>query len=384
MRQQKTAHYRQQLVETIETSLNHPLSPHVCNAFLAIPREQFAQHYYRQRGNRLEWDLIPEPTLEEIYQDHYLVTRIDERKRPSSSSSQPSIMAAQLEALALTPGQQVLEIGSGTGYNAALLAHIVGPTGRVVSVDITEDLALRAAGRLRKSGILNVQTYTVDGYEGYAPSAPYDRLLATCGVTTIPPLWLPQLREEGILIANVLLPLASIFVRIEKAGNIGIGTLLPIRAGYMPLTGPNSGPLVPRFHWKDLSTLPRQTLQLEEDIETLLKRSNGFAVLLHCFCPTLTKAYFRPSNQPEQAYALYLISQPRQESIVCVQKDCLTFYGQTEPIASAIETCLQTYHDLGDPQVEDYTLSLRETRMVLHHNEREFPFPQHTSTHLLS
>ncbi|GHO61217.1 hypothetical protein KSC_001090 [Ktedonobacter sp. SOSP1-52] len=384
MRQPKTAHYRQQLVENIETSLGHQLSPLVRDAFLTIPREIFVNQYYRQRGNTLDWDVILNPTLEELYQDCYLVTRINERKISSSSSSQPSIMAAQLEALALAPGQRVLEIGSGTGYNAGLMAHMVKPMGTVVSVDIAEDLVLRAADRLRNAGIINVQAFVADGYEGYAPYAPYDRLLATCSVPAIPPSWAQQLREGGGLIANVHLPLASIFVYIEKVGDAGVGTFLPIRASYMRLAGPNSGPLFPKFHWKELSTLPKQTLQLEEDLEILLKKSNGFAVLLHCFCPTLTKAYFRPSDQQEQPYALYLISQPQHETIVCVQKDCLTFYGQAEPIRSGIQSCLQTYHDLGDPQVEEYALSLHEMAMTISLNGQEFSLPQLMDTHLLS
>ncbi|GHO55864.1 protein-L-isoaspartate O-methyltransferase family protein [Ktedonobacter robiniae] len=384
MRQPQTAQYRQQLVETIEVALGHHLSALVRDAFLTIPREAFVDQYYQQRGNTLDWGVILHPTLEELYQDEYLVTRINERKMPGSSSSQPSIMAAQLEVLALAPGQRVLEIGSGTGYNAGLMAHIVEPTGTVVSVDIAEDLVLRAAYRLRHAGIINVQAFAADGYEGYAPYAPYDRLLATCGVTAIPPFWLPQLREGGILISNVLLPLASIFVRIEKVGNTGVGTLLPIRGGYMQLTGTHSRPIIRRFGWKELSTLPKKTLQLEEDIEALLKQSNGFAILLHCFCPTLTKAYFRPSHEQEQPYALYLISQPQHETIVCVQKGCLTCYGQAEPIASAIQSCLQTYHDLGDPRVEEYALSLSETAVAISRNGREFSLPRLMDTSLLS
>lgn len=159
-------------------------------------------------------------------------------------------MAAQLEALTLAPGQRVLEVGAGTGYNVSLMAHMVEQIGMVVSMDIAEDLVQRATDRLTQTGITNVHVLTADGYKGYAEYAPYDRLLATCGVSAIPPFWLQQLREGGILIANVLLPLASIFVRVEKVGAVGIGSLLPIQASYMRLTGPNSIDPFPRFHWK--------------------------------------------------------------------------------------------------------------------------------------
>ncbi|GHO79951.1 hypothetical protein KSD_77220 [Ktedonobacter sp. SOSP1-85] len=378
MNQQISIQYREQLVKNIEATLGHCLTPIVRDAFLSIPREAFVDQYYRQRGNELAWDTILDPSLKEIYQDHPLVTRLDARKMPSSSSSQPSVMTAQLEALALAPGQRVLEIGAGTGYNAALMGYMVEQVGMVVSVDIAEDLIQHAAERLKHVGITNVHAFTADGYRGYAEYAPYDRLLATCGVPAIPPLWLQQLREGGIFIANVLLPLASIFVRVEKVGDIGIGKLLPIQASYMRLTGPNSADPFPRFHWKQLSTLPKQTLQLGEDLEALLEHSSGFAILLQSYCPTLTKRYRRQHDQQEGRFDLYLLSQPQQETIIHVHNDCLTIYGQAELIVSSIQACLQAYHDLGKPRIEDYAFSLSETSMVINRKGRDFPLlPEH-------
>lgn len=376
MSQQTSIQHREHLVTNIEAALGHRLTPIVRDAFLAIPREAFVDQYYRQCGNELVWETILNPTLEEVYQDHPLVTRLDTRKMPSSSSSQPSIMAAQLEALALAPGQRVLEIGSGTGYNAALMAHMVEQRGVVVSVDIAEDLVQRATDRLTQTGISNVQALTADGYQGYAEHAPYDRLLATCGVTAIPPSWLQQLREGGILIANVLLPLASIFVRIEKIGEVGIGSLLPLHASYMRLTGPNSVDPFPKFSWKQLSTLPKQVLKLDGDLEALLERSSRFAILLQSFCPTLTKRYYRQPDQQEGNVSLYLLSQPQQETIIHIHKDQLTIYGQSEPLVGNIQACLQAYHHLGEPQVEDYTLLLGETSMMISQNGQEFPLSQ--------
>ncbi|GHO77204.1 hypothetical protein KSD_49750 [Ktedonobacter sp. SOSP1-85] len=384
MRQQTSIQHREQLVKNIEASLGHHLTPIVRDAFLVIPRENFVNQYYRQRGNELVWDTILDPTLEEVYQDRPLVTRLDTRKMPSSSSSQPSIMAAQLEALALAPGQRVLEVGAGTGYNAALMAHMVEQIGTIISVDIAEDLVQRAIDRLTQTGITNVHALTADGYQGYAEYAPYDRLLATCGVPAIPSFWLQQLREGGILIANVLLPLASLFVRVEKVGEVGIGSLLPIQASYMRLIGPHSVDPFPRFNWKQLSTLPKKVLQLDEDLEALLERSNGFAVLLHSFCPALTKRYRRQPDQQENTFSLYLISQPQQETIIHIHKDQLTIYGQDEPFLSNIQICLQVYHHLGNPQVEDYTLSLSETSMTISRNRQEFPLSQSTDQRLLS
>jgi protein-L-isoaspartate(D-aspartate) O-methyltransferase len=88
----------------------------------------------------LRHHFLPGRKLEEVYSDQVVPTKQDQEGQWISSSSQPTIMAIMLEQLGLEPGHKVLEIGAGTGYNAALMAHIVGETGRVITVDIDEDL----------------------------------------------------------------------------------------------------------------------------------------------------------------------------------------------------------------------------------------------------
>src|SRR4029077_5346990 len=112
--------------------------------------------------------------------------------QPISSSSQPAIMAIMLDQLALAPGQRVLEIGAGTGYNAALLCPLTGPGGTVVSVDIDDDLAAQARGHLAAAGYPQVTVVAADGAGGYPPGAPYDRVIATVGVADLAPAWLRQ------------------------------------------------------------------------------------------------------------------------------------------------------------------------------------------------
>ena len=114
---------RRQLVEHLRAD-EVLVSPSVTAAFAEVPREQFVPELLEREG------------LEAVYRDEAVVTKRDARGMPLSSSSQPAIMAKMLELLDLRSGQRVLEIGAGTGYNAALLAHIVGPAGQVTSVDV--------------------------------------------------------------------------------------------------------------------------------------------------------------------------------------------------------------------------------------------------------
>src|SRR5216684_7047128 len=130
----------------------------VISAFRATPRHRFLDRVfqYSRKAERWKEIITRDPGREElriVYSDRALITHLgSERGRPTgmptSSSSQPSLMAQMLEDLQLSPGQRVLEIGAGTGYNAALLAHIVGPK-RVIAVDVDRDVLSEAWDHLR-------------------------------------------------------------------------------------------------------------------------------------------------------------------------------------------------------------------------------------------
>src|SRR2546425_11884958 len=98
-----------------------------------------------------------------------------------SSSSQPEIMATMLEQLGLEPGLRVLEIGAGTGYNAALMAHVVGETGTLTSMDIDDDIVDGARAHLDAAGQSRVRVVLGEGGLGYPAGAPYDRIILTVG-----------------------------------------------------------------------------------------------------------------------------------------------------------------------------------------------------------
>jgi protein-L-isoaspartate(D-aspartate) O-methyltransferase len=153
-------------------------------ALLAVPREIFVPEFTAQCG------------LEAVYRDEAIVTKRDVHGVPVSSSSQPAIMASMLERLDLREGQRVLEIGAGTGYNAALLAEIVGPAGRVISVELDPELAKRSRSVLRQAGY-RVRVVVGDGRAGWAAEAPYDRIIATASASEVPHTWLEQTVEGG-------------------------------------------------------------------------------------------------------------------------------------------------------------------------------------------
>ena len=140
--------------------------------------------------------------------DEAVVTQVDDGRTapgsvgrsPSSSCSEPSVVAAMLRALDVRAGHAVLEIGAGTGWNAALLSARVGEQGRVVTVEIDADVADAAHSTLVRAGY-PVSVITGDGAVGYPPGAPYDRVLSTAAVCRdVPRAWVEQTRPGGLIV----------------------------------------------------------------------------------------------------------------------------------------------------------------------------------------
>ncbi|MBV9206030.1 MAG: methyltransferase, FxLD system, partial [Actinobacteria bacterium] len=186
---------------------------------------------------------LPHLPPEDAYLDDAIVTKRNAAGQPISSSSQPAIMAIMLDQLALAPGQRVLEVGAGTGYNAALMRHIVGPSGTVVSVDIEPDLVDRAREHLASAGYPDVTVVTADGAEGYPPGAPWDRIIATVGVSDLAPAWLRQAGPEARIVVPLDVRGSQLAVAFGRAGPGAHWTSRSIApCGFMRMRGSLAGP----------------------------------------------------------------------------------------------------------------------------------------------
>jgi protein-L-isoaspartate(D-aspartate) O-methyltransferase len=175
------------------------------------------------------------------YADQAVVTDRDPEGRPISSSSQPAIMAVMLEQLGVQPGERVLEIGAGTGYNAALLAELVGETGLVVTVDIDADVVERARRNLELAGYARVDVVHGDGAQGWPAGAPYDRIILTVGAWDIAPAWARQLTDAGRLLLPLSLRGAQRSVAFEHLDG-GLASVSIADCGFMPMRGELTGP----------------------------------------------------------------------------------------------------------------------------------------------
>jgi protein-L-isoaspartate O-methyltransferase len=146
-----------------------------------------------------------------------------------------------IEQLRPPVGGCVLEIGAGTGYNAALLSVLVGSSGRVVTVDIDAEVAGEARGHLAEAGVGNVEVICGDGAAGWAGGAPYDGIIVTAGVSDLAPAWIGQLAAGGRLVVPLSIRGVQHCVGFTWADGSRVGVRLrsvSVReGGFMPLAG---------------------------------------------------------------------------------------------------------------------------------------------------
>lgn len=228
----------------------------VKRAFASVPRHLFVQHYYVRQAGTLHWHYHEATDTEawysQVYSDTAFVTLVDEVGRTLSSSSQPAVMARMLELLDVEPGQRVLEIGTGSGYNAALLAQLTGNPALVTTVDIEPEVMPQAMQAIEQSVGSGVTVYIGDGSQGYLDHAPYQRIIATASTPTVPFAWAEQLVPGGTLVC-IMQPGISMCGGILKATrNVdGLAGYLVYQATFMPL------------HQTNFRHLPRRTPHLD-------------------------------------------------------------------------------------------------------------------------
>ena len=187
------------------------LSERVLSALRKVPREEF----------------VPPEYQAESYTDKPLPIGYDQ------TISQPYIVAFMTEELHPQPTDRVLEIGTGSGYQAAILAELVA---EVYSIEIIEPLAKKAEATLQRLGYKNVHVKTGDGYKGWPEHAPFDAVIVTCAPERVPAPLLDQLKENGRMIIPVGGKFAQqLYLFQKKNGRLEQSAVLPVR--FVPMAG---------------------------------------------------------------------------------------------------------------------------------------------------
>jgi protein-L-isoaspartate(D-aspartate) O-methyltransferase len=173
---------------------------------------------------------VPEPNRAAAYGDHPLPIGHEQ------TISQPYIVAFMTQALEVGPGHRVLEIGTGSGYQAAVLAELAG---QVYTIEIVPPLADRARRTLRDLGYRNIEVRTGNGYEGWPEHAPYDRIMVTAAPDHVPPALVEQLKVGGLMAIPVGTDVQELRIMRRTASGMETITTLPVR--FVPMTGRRGG-----------------------------------------------------------------------------------------------------------------------------------------------
>lgn len=228
------------------------------DTFLAVPRHQFIPDTIWLRDSNIAsvHDLVPlrraaEPGrwLTIAYADDAVITQVDDGdptgpdgagRAVSSSASQPTVVALMLAAAGIDDGTRICEIGTGTGYNAALLAQRLG-SDRVTTIEVDPAVAEHARAALHRAGY-SPTLVVGDGALGHPPNAPYDRFLATCAVQDVPYAWVEQTRPGGRIVTpwgtayhnGGLLALTVHEDGVARGGLVGAAAFMWLRSQRLP------------------------------------------------------------------------------------------------------------------------------------------------------
>lgn len=378
---------RQELVTALmQSGAIH--SPAIQQAFLTVPREAFVPFFYREdeTSRKMAWVRVeatqcsPEEYLAQIYRNDPLVTKVDDRGWPVSSSSMPSAMGKMLEALDVRPGQRVLEIGAGSGYNAALLACLSDDAHNIVTIEHDATLAVHAKEALGKVLGEGAAVIVGDGFLGYDQGGLYDRIIATASVGTLPRAWIAQLQVEGKLVMDLQGSLASGFLVVEKSTERVIGHFLAEPLHFMPLE--TEAVVAPKANIAMLVQQPcSATFVLEKDHifpGKLFDPAFRWFLQWRLLGCQVSKQRQRTRETGTMLHSVFLV-EPQSKAVVRLQQQEgeELWHGTAYGPPSFWDDLQQAWHDflsIGAPSQQEYQVVVEEESSFLLIGPFRFPF----------
>ena len=352
--------YQQQLLDQARQIYRQtPISDATAQAYLTTPRHLFVRRY-RETASK-DWCQVNADNLHEhlatLYADRALTLFGEDDDQVPSTISQPSFVLRMLDMLQFCPGQTVFELGAGSGWNAALIGQLVGPSGHVYSVEIIPEIAQAAAETIAKLGIRNVHIVTGDGGDGYAPAAPYDRVTFTAGTYDLPRHFYDQIKEDGLLlvvIKNVgggdnLFVLKKVQDHFESVGSMPCGFVQLTGKYKIDALDPTSVDRLPE--WAELQqheTARRPFWWAGKGREWFMWQTSGIRSFL-----AITEPLFRAFKTADEDY--FGLWDQEHVSLVLARDDELISYGSP----AATDQLLRRVHqwvDLGMPTAASFGL----------------------------
>ena len=337
----------------------HPNADWLRQALFNVPRHLFIEQYYDDEAPdgivQVESPLPTAKQLEAIYSNRGLMIRED----PHSAASQPTLIFGMLDDLKLTHGCKVLEIGTGSGWNAGLIAFRVGDESLVYSIDLQADLVEKARKHLNSAGFNEVNLRAGDGGLGWDGET-FDRIIVTVGSPDIPPAWIESLAEGGILVMPLKTRGAGDpILRLQKQDNTLTGTITRW-AGFMDLQG-------------NFKSSTENALEPSSDpvVEALLQEAPTFTPL-RAYVGSDCAFYLRLNGEPmetlweyKEQRGMHSVLLDRELPALCVPRSMrepkpenrVEAYGNPKGVDRFIAS-IEAWINLGSPKITDYHIEL--------------------------
>jgi methyltransferase of ATP-grasp peptide maturase system len=332
-------------------------------AFEEIPRHLFAPKFTLPdnlggQSHDAAYSARREDWLRAVYQDEALLTDFDEQGILVSSCSAPTVVATMLEQSGATEGDSVLEIGTGTGWTAALLSRRLGPES-VTSVDVNPAYVDQARERLDALGLAPTLA-VADGYLGYPRRAPYDQIIATASLRRVPSAWLGQTRPGGTILTDIRGAYAGNLARLIVGDDWSAhGRFLPTRLNFMPLRSPQQ----PFLRLPELS---RRAVQEVGETRTtrvapgvLRERGRVFAFFAQLAMPGTESGHVKVTDGP----MYFCLTDPDTGAWARVEvapadpaADRQVTQGGDRRLWDELEAAHEQWLQLGQPRPEDFTI----------------------------
>ncbi len=330
-------------------------------ALFKVPRHLFIDQYFGMKDGKdvieVDKDHLSDEQLKAIYSDRGLMIR----EPPNhSAASQPSLVLTMLEELKVEKGNRVLEIGTGSGWNAALLAFGVGDDRLVHSIDIQPDLIEAAKAHLSSAGFPGVQLMAGDGGQGWEEKTPLDRIIVTVGSPDIPPPWCEQLAEGGfLLIPFKMRGVGDPLLRLKKqdrrlsGGFVGWSGFMTLQGAYWTDAEDPLWPPWNPFIDKLLSEEPA-TISISEPISIdclflLYLRDVRFRILIDYE----RKIGFKPTMFDRESESIYVFD---------FEEPAITVHGDKRAVDRLVFG-LEEWNRMGRPKITDFRVRLLESEI---------------------
>ena len=375
-----TRKYREKLVSHLRKE-DYLHREDIEKAFLKIPRENFIWSIWKKENGK--WKSYPvnkntltEKLAEEIYKD-WSIPILVENDEIISSSSQPAVMSIMIEEADIREGDRVLEIGTGSGYNAAILNEIVGKTGKVVTIEINDTVYNLAKAAFKNAGLSNdIVLLKRNAVEGAPEYAPFDSIIVTTSTPEIPHVWFDELKEGGRLVMPYVVRGSEILVKLTKLNEyilFGEGIHYVV---FSRLKGVSATKHFPLFR--------NEFISLKEIIENYRVEDS-----------TLTRAFSQLSKREKQDFAFFL-STHCENSFSMLTEDEKKVYGIIKEeengmgVVAVLENkvikwgshaayfefknTLEKWKNLGKPGLRDYKILFTKRKNISAFVETEINF----------